>query len=132
MWYPSLQVLTFSVLDMPFEWAGAFKLSAGEYVWTFAKVDGEYADPMMKMVMLSSNLSGLEAIEEKEEKAEALLESEDSAKKVDGDTLANNNNEAFQLVFDQDKDVTKFRIKATKDGVYTFFTEHMPFEIRSR
>ena len=33
-----------------FEWAGIFKLSAGDYTWTFAKVDGDYADPMMKMV----------------------------------------------------------------------------------
>ena len=35
-----------------FEWAGIFKLSAEDYTWTFAKVDGDYADPMMKMVFL--------------------------------------------------------------------------------
>ena len=38
-----------------FEWAGVFKLSAEDYTWTFAKVDGDYADPMMKMVFLRTS-----------------------------------------------------------------------------
>ena len=38
-----------------FEWAGLFELSAGNYKWSFAKVDGEYADPAMKMVILESD-----------------------------------------------------------------------------
>ena len=33
-----------------FEWAGLFDLSAGTYTWSFAKVEGDYADPAMKMV----------------------------------------------------------------------------------
>ena len=114
-----------------FEWAGAFELSPGEYKWTFAKVDGDYADPMMKMVMLSSGLSGIEAIEEQEAKAQELLESDDSMKKVHGHTLTNNDNKAFQLVFDADKNVTEFIIKVEEQGVYTFFTEHMPFEFET-
>ena len=36
-----------------FEWAGKFQLSKGSYKWSFEKVDGEYADPAMKMVILS-------------------------------------------------------------------------------
>ena len=39
-----------------FEWAGAFKLLAGEYVWTFSKVGGDYADPKMKMVFLQNQI----------------------------------------------------------------------------
>ena len=35
-----------------FEWAGTFDLKEGSYKWSFAKVDGEYADPAMKMVIL--------------------------------------------------------------------------------
>ena len=35
-----------------FEWAGLFDLKAGSYRWSFAKVDGNYADPAMKMVIL--------------------------------------------------------------------------------
>lgn len=37
-----------------FEWAGVFDLPAGSYNWTFAKVNGDYADPAMKMVILKS------------------------------------------------------------------------------
>ena len=37
-----------------FEWAGLFDLKAGNYRWSFAKVDGNYADPAMKMVILKS------------------------------------------------------------------------------
>ena len=38
----------------PFEWAGTFDLPKGNYTWTFSKVDGEYADPAMKMVIIQS------------------------------------------------------------------------------
>ncbi len=114
-----------------FEWAGAFRLSPGEYTWTFAKVDGDYADPKMKMVMLSSHLDGVAAIEDLEEKAEGLLESDAVIERVHGDTLSSNENKAFQVIFDPNKDITKFRIVIKKEGVYTFFTEHMPFEFET-
>ena len=38
--------------DHAFEWAGVFDLAAGTYKWSFAKVDGNYADPIMKMAIL--------------------------------------------------------------------------------
>ena len=56
-----------------FEWAGVFKLPAGDYTWTFAKVDGDYADPKMKMVFLPTFTDGEEGIEEQEEVAERLV-----------------------------------------------------------
>ena len=40
--------------DGSFEWAGVFEHSPGTYKWSFAKVDGDYADPAMKMVILKS------------------------------------------------------------------------------
>ena len=114
-----------------FEWAGAFKLSPGEYAWTFAKVDGDYADPKMKMVMLSNTSDGVAAIEELEEKAEGLLESDAVIERVHGDTLSSNENKAYQVIFDPNRDITKFRIVIEEEGVYTFFTEHMPFEFEA-
>ena len=65
-----------------FEWAGLFELKAGTYKWSFAKVDGDYADPAMKMVILSAH-----DIEEVEEAAEKLLESETVEAKKDGELL---------------------------------------------
>ena len=108
-----------------YEWAGLFDLAAGNYTWSFAKVDGEYADPAMKMVILESN-----DIEESEDFASELLEADDSISKKDNGTLSPNN-KAYTLNFDQKKDKTVFNIEIKKDGNYSFFTEHMPFEFEA-
>ena len=65
-----------------FEWAGVFDLSAGTYKWSFAKVDGDYADPAMKMVILNSG-----DIEASEELAKELLGSKNSEVKRNNDKL---------------------------------------------
>jgi len=108
-----------------FEWAGTFDLSKGSYTWSFAKVDGEYADPAMKMVILDSG-----DIEESEELASDLLGSDDSITKKDNTTLVPSN-KAYTLKFDQKKDKTVFNIEIKKSGKYSFFTEHMPFEFEA-
>jgi len=114
-----------------FEWAGAFELTPGQYKWTFAKVGDDYADPKMKMVFLSSGLTGAEAIEASKEVAQELLESGSETNQVHGDVLTPNANIAYQLVFDSNKKVTEYRIVIKKKGVYVFFTEHMPFEFEA-
>jgi len=108
-----------------FEWAGLFELTAGNYKWSFAKVDGEYADPAMKMVILKSD-----DIEESEELAKDLLESDESIYKADNDVLLASS-KAISLNFDQSKESTVFNVEIKKSGKYTFFTEHMPFEFES-
>jgi ABC-type Zn uptake system ZnuABC Zn-binding protein ZnuA len=84
-----------------FEWAGAFDLPAGKYTWTFAKVEGDYADPAMKMVFVSSADKGIEAIEAQEEAAEKLLEMEDATPRGHGEMLSPNGKSAYKLTFDQ-------------------------------
>ncbi len=108
-----------------FEWAGLFELSAGNYKWSFAKVDGEYADPAMKMVILESD-----DIELSEELAEELLESDQNIEKSNNGILSASD-KAFVLKFDQKKDITEFNVEIKKDGNYAFFTEHMPFEFEA-
>ncbi|MDC3148129.1 zinc ABC transporter substrate-binding protein [Prochlorococcus sp. AH-716-I07] len=108
-----------------FEWAGTFDLEEGSYKWSFAKVDGEYADPAMKMVILKSG-----DIEESEVLAKELLESEDSIYKADNDVLLASS-KAISLNFDQGKESTVFNVEIKKSGKYTFFTEHMPFEFEA-
>ncbi|MEM9603447.1 MAG: zinc ABC transporter substrate-binding protein [Pseudomonadota bacterium] len=108
-----------------FEWAGLFELSPGTYTWSFAKVDGDYADPAMKLVMLSG-----EDIEAVEEAAEELLESDASESKADGDVITAAN-VAYSLNFDSAKDVTLFSVDVAEGGTYAFFTEHMPFEFEA-
>jgi len=108
-----------------FEWAGLFELSAGNYKWSFAKVDGEYADPAMKMVILESD-----DIELSEELAEELLGSDQNIEKSNNGILSASD-KAFVLNFDQKKDITEFNVEIKKDGKYAFFTEHMPFEFEA-
>ncbi len=108
-----------------FEWAGKFQLSKGSYKWSFAKVDGEYADPAMKMVILKSN-----DIEGSEDLAKELLGSRFSTKRNNNGTLTASN-KAFVLNFDQRKKSTVFNVEIKEDGQYTFFTEHMPFEFEA-
>jgi ABC-type Zn2+ transport system substrate-binding protein/surface adhesin len=111
--------------DHAFEWAGVFELSAGTYKWSFAKVDGAYADPAMKMAIVASD-----HIEDSEEAAEAMLESDDTNSSVNNDVLRVSD-KAYTLNFDDTKDMTVFTVKIEKDGAYTFFTEHMPFEFEA-
>ncbi|NRB32637.1 MAG: zinc ABC transporter substrate-binding protein [Rhizobiaceae bacterium] len=108
-----------------FEWAGVFDLAAGTYKWSFAKVDGDYADPAMKMVVLQSG-----DIEAAEEKAEALLEADSSDTRRDNDVLVAQDT-AYTLTFDKSKDMTVFSVDIKKSGKYAFFTEHMPFEFEA-
>ena len=108
-----------------FEWAGKFQLSKGSYQWSFEKVDGEYADPAMKMVILKSD-----DIEGSEDLAKELLGSTDSISRKNNGTLIASN-KAFVLNFDQRKESTVFNVDIKEDGQYIFFTEHMPFEFEA-
>ena len=109
-----------------FEWAGVFDLSAGTYDWTFAKVNGDYADPAMKMVILKSG-----DIEASEEKAETLLSSDDTKTKQHDDKLVAGE-VAYVLSFDEAKKTTTFKVEIEADGQFAFFTEHMPFEFEDK
>jgi len=108
-----------------FEWAGVFDLSAGTYKWSFAKVDGDYADPAMKMVILNSG-----DIEASEELAKELLGSKNSETKRNNDKLVAQE-KAYFLSFNEKKDTTTFTVEIKKAGKYAFFTEHMPFEFEA-
>lgn len=108
-----------------FEWAGVFDLNAGTYYWSFAKVDGDYADPAMKMIVLESD-----DIESSEELAETLLESDNVEYKNHGNELIAKET-AYLLNFDDTMEMTVFSVNIDKDGKYAFFTEHMPFEFEA-
>ncbi|MEM0989443.1 MAG: zinc ABC transporter substrate-binding protein [Pseudomonadota bacterium] len=108
-----------------FEWAGLFDLQPGTYSWSFAKVDGDYADPAMRMVILAA--SDIEAVEEA---AEELLEGDAATEKTAGGALVAADT-AYSLVFDPATDMTVFEVTITEAGKYAFFTEHMPFEFEA-
>ena len=108
-----------------FEWAGLFELKAGTYNWSFSKVDGSYADPAMKMVIIETK-----DIHDSEELAEKLLEAKTSDNKSNGSVLTAKDI-SYTLNFNESKNVTSFKVEIKKDGKYAFFTEHMPFEFEA-
>lgn len=110
----------------PFEWAGAFELDPGVYRWSFAKVDGKYADPTMKMVYVASEHQ--DPIERVEEKGMELFELNGQALKHGGRLHVG---ELHALQFDVNRNTTEFEISIDKAGTYVFFTEHMPSEFES-
>jgi ABC-type Zn uptake system ZnuABC Zn-binding protein ZnuA len=110
----------------PFEWAGAFKLKPGVYRWSFAKVDGKYAEPTMKMVVLASDPK--DPIEKVEKRASALFGTKGQALKNGGRLRSG---EMHLLHFDINRSTTVFEIMIDKAGVYVFFTEHMPSEFEA-
>jgi zinc transport system substrate-binding protein len=113
--------------ESPYEWAGVFDLKKGTYNWSFSKVNGNYADPAMKMLIIKAD-----------KKADDLLETyAKTAKNIfaeDKTTLVKNNdsletiNSFYELNFDEKQNISTFKINIKEDGKYIFFTEHMPTE----
>lgn len=57
-----------------FEWAGVFATADEMHQWSMQAVNGEYADPSMRLVFFSTDTADEEAIHSMEEMGEALIE----------------------------------------------------------
>ena len=113
--------------ELPYEWAGVFELKKGVYNWSFSKVDGNYADPAMKMLILKADKKSDDLIEDYEETAEDIFEKNKTIVSKNN-ALLTPNNSLYELNFDEKKDTSTFKIDIKEDGKYLFFTEHMPTE----
>lgn len=119
----------------------------GAYTWTFEKVDGDYADANMTIVMIpiaesSCNQAGLEAVEaeaghmfeacpphSEEEEEEEDHEEHYCTVVNSGDTLVPNDVNASAVVFDADSWVTVVHIN--HEGCVAVFTAHVPSEFNA-
>ena len=117
--------------ELPYEWAGVFELKKGTYNWSFSKVDGKYADPAMKMLILKSNKKSDDLIELYEETAESIYAKNKSIAAKNNDLLETINS-FYTLNFEDKKETTTFKIDIKEDGKYLFFTEHMPTEFEGK
>merc|ERR1711871_431245 len=63
---PACALLIFTAFAVPslceYEWAGIFETPDRWYMWTAQKVEGEYADPRMKLVAIAADASSEEAL----------------------------------------------------------------------
>jgi ABC-type Zn uptake system ZnuABC Zn-binding protein ZnuA len=113
----------------PYEWAGVFVLQPGAYTWTFAKRDGQYADPTMKMLVRKVDLDPVVALAHESERAANSMTHEGIVKK-DGEGLQPSD-APYVLTLNQDQDVTAFPILVKEAGTYVFFAEHLPTEFEA-
>lgn len=123
--------------NLPFEWSGAFELKKGEYTWSFDKVDGKYADPKMRFLMIKADEDNHghkhkddDIIEKYENEAKKIFEGETITAKY-GDSI-NKDKTTYELHFDQSKNQTVFKVSIKEDGKYIFFTQHLPFEFEDK
>lgn len=122
-----LVVAEVKAADLAWEWAGTFKTPLTAYVWTAQKVDGEYADPGMQLVVLpttatdETSLAGLEAV--------AVAAFNTTCIPVSaGQTLIPALGRCYQLKFSPFLDTTAYPINATGVDAIAFFAEHFPIE----
>ncbi len=106
------------------EWAGVFDLEDGSYEWTAQKVNGAYADPAMRMVVLKASGATRDALDQMEGLGEALIKSDKCIDVESGGVITPG--KCYNLVFDQSSSETKFTIEG--NGPTAIFTEHFPTE----
>ena len=97
------------------------------------KVDGEYVDPAMKIVLYAvDDPSDIDAtIHAYEEEAAALIDADDgSCKDINsGDTMDPSDGQAcYNLVFDQDSNDSEFPINTDGLKGMVVFGQHVPIE----
>jgi len=126
------------------EWGGIFELEHGEtYSWIAQKVDGDYADPSMKIVAVETSAGDAAALEAAETAADALLEGE-CADLHFGESFAPG--ACYTLVFEEAMATSIYALEVPEDrrrrledhaghdhgggdfGYFAIFADHFPTE----
>jgi len=111
-----------------FEWAGVFEMSDATHTWSMQKVDGDYADSSMWLVLIPTDTHGEEAIHDLEDGVDALVDA-GCAEVEDGETMANiaSNGTCFELHVGTGDDST-YTINTTGITAMAVFAQHVPTE----
>ena len=112
----------------PFEWAGIFEMNDATHTWSMQKVDGDYADPTMRLVLIPTDTPTEETMHGLESGVEALIEG-DCTVVEDGETMSSIAAEGscFELHVGTGDDST-FTIDT--DGItgMSMYAQHVPTE----
>ena len=112
-----------------FEWAGVFEVSDNSHTWSMQKVDGAYADPSMRIVIIPTSTPNEEAIHSSEEDAETMIEGESCTVIEDGESITSIAAEGscFELHVGTGDDST-YTIDTTGLTGISVFAQHVPTE----
>ena len=111
-----------------FEWAGVFEMSDATHTWSMQKVDGDYADPSMWLVLIPTDTHDEEAIHDLEDGVDALVDA-GCAEVEDGETMDNiaSNGTCFELHVGAGDDST-YTINTAGITNMAIFAQHVPIE----
>mmetsp|Transcript_52787 Transcript_52787/g.147028 ORF Transcript_52787/g.147028 Transcript_52787/m.147028 type:complete len:483 (+) Transcript_52787:90-1538(+) len=116
--------------DAAYEWAGIFEVPDATYMWTAQKVDGAYADPMMKIAALPASAATEEQLDALAEEGEHALEV--TCTVLDpGGVITPMAHACYQLHFAENLWQSLYTVDASGTTAVAFFTEHFPTEFES-
>ena len=116
----------------PFEWAGIFSISDSAHTWTMEKVDGSYADPSMKVVIIPTDAPIEATMHTLEGGVEDLIEGDSCVVVQDGGTMTPIAPEGscFELTVGTG-DMSTFNMDTTGMTGFAAFTAHSPYEFEN-
>ena len=114
--------------DGAFEWAGIFDMSDDTHTWSMQKVDGNYADQTMKLVLIPTDSTTEETMHSLEDGVEALMEG-DCTVVEDGETMSsiNADGSCFDLHVGSGDDST-FTMNTAGISGLAIYAQHVPIE----
>ena len=116
----------------PFEWAGIFSIDDDTHTWTMEKVDGEYADPSMRVVIIPTDTPTEETMHSMEGGVEALIEGDSCNVVEDGETMTPilAGGSCFELHVGTG-DMSSFTMNTAGISGFAAFTAHSPYEFEN-
>eukprot|EP00291_Cryptomonas_curvata_P000946 CAMPEP_0172190230 /NCGR_PEP_ID=MMETSP1050-20130122/22991_1 /TAXON_ID=233186 /ORGANISM="Cryptomonas curvata, Strain CCAP979/52" /LENGTH=264 /DNA_ID=CAMNT_0012865067 /DNA_START=160 /DNA_END=951 /DNA_ORIENTATION=+ len=121
--------------DPAYEWSGVFDTPDRTYVWSAQRVDGEYADATMKLVVLSAPNATAEALEGLKPTGRRVFGQRCRPAQYRlikaGETITPDEDACYMLEFDADAWQTLFKVSTASSPHTAFFTEHAPTEFES-
>ena len=117
--------------DGPFEWAGIFSVSDTTHTWTMEKVDGSYADPSMRVVIIPTDTPTEATMHSLEGGVEALIEG-DCKVVEDGETMTPiaADGSCFELHVGNG-DISSFNMDTAGITGFAAYTAHSPYEFEN-
>jgi hypothetical protein len=115
-----------------YEWSGVFETPDRMHTWSAQRVDGEYADTSMKLVVLSAPTATAEALKDLYPTAQRVFSQRCRPAQYRmvkaGGTITPDNDACYMMDFDPDAWQTLFKVRRSPPRVTVMesFHRHMP------
>jgi len=124
-------------LSVAVEWKGVFLTPDDEYTWIAQKVDGDYADPQMVLVVLPVTNTTASTESEWTQVLTDVNTNGTTAMTLTcesvttGDTMTPAEDKCYTLVFDASSSETTYKVNTAGVPAVAFFAQHVPTEFEN-